>query len=178
MKSSNLSPKNFLIAGLAFVAIMTVTAPYVASADTIGVKSNVFSLDTLKGPLLICVGAPVPGSSGGAGPVSAVCNNLCDLVAQFANIIYFFIAVVIWIVVPALVAVGGIMYMLAGPNPSMVERAKKTLTGAVWGLAIVLCAWVIVYTFANVVGIGGIGGFSTKDVNGNSVGGVVSSCKL
>jgi hypothetical protein len=55
------------------------------------------------------------------------------------------------------------MIMLGGASPEMVGRGKKTITGAVWGIVIVLCAWLIVFTFVSAFGglskyVGGFGG--------------------
>jgi uncharacterized membrane protein len=83
-------------------------------------------------------------------------------VQTILNVIYFAIAFVLWIAVPIDVAVGGIMYMLAGPNPNAVAKAKTILVGAAWGVAIVLCSYVIVSTFVHVLGITGIGGFGSS----------------
>lgn len=148
--------EKLIIVGLALISLATLVAPSIASAYNAGVKSNVFNLDTLRGPLLICSGSNTAGGL-------PMCNDLCDLVAQIANIIYFMIAVIIWIVAPALVAASGIMFMIAGPNPDMIGRARKTLTGVVWGLAITLCAWLLVFTFVHAIGnlsqfVGGFGG--------------------
>jgi hypothetical protein len=153
--------EKLLIAGLAFLSIAAIAAPYVASANRAEIKSNVFDVTILKGPLLICQGNLYLDNKNTVNPNA--CVNLCDFVAQVANIIYFMIALIIWIIAPALVATGGIMYMLAGPNPDMVGRAKKTLTSVAWGLAIVLSAWLIVYTFVGALGnlsskVGGFGG--------------------
>lgn len=145
---------------------MVLALPYVASADNAGVKSNVFNPTILRGPLLICVGAS--GTNG--GNQLPVCNNVCDLVAQIANVIYYAIAVILWIITPIMIAVGGIMIMLGGANSEMIGRGKKTITGAVWSIVIVLCAWLIIATFLAAMGnlsnyIGGFGGTSVCSVS-------------
>jgi uncharacterized membrane protein YgcG len=160
----------YITIGLAIFAtalvLIPVMMPSAAFAASNPIKSNVLdplsSLFALKGPLTVCVGAP-SGNASSTTSSMPICNNLCDLVAQIANVIYFTIAVVIWIIAPILVAVGGVMIMLGGANPGMIETGKKTITGAVWGIVIVLCAWLIVYTFVNAFGglgkyVGGFGG--------------------
>jgi hypothetical protein len=153
--------RNLLIVGLTLFSLAATFAPFLASADHAVLKSNVFSIDTLKGPLLVCIGAqPVGSTSGSELPT---CSSLCDVIAEGAQIIYFVIALIIWAIAPIIVAISGVMYMLAGTNPGMITRAKTMLTGVVWGLAITLCAWVIVYTFVHFLGgfshfIGGFGG--------------------
>lgn len=154
--------KNLLTLGLAMMSlvamIVPVAMPSLAFAAHNSINSQVFNPTILAGPILLCTGAP---SSGGA--ISNTCNNLCDLVAQIAQVIYYMIAVVIWIIAPILIAVGGIMIMLGGTSPEMVGRGKKTITGAIWGIVIVLVAWVVVFTFVSAFGslgkyVGGFGG--------------------
>jgi hypothetical protein len=156
--------QKLLTLGLALVSLamllIPIAMPSLAFAAHNSLKANVFDPAILAGPLLLCTGAP---SSGGGGAISNTCQNLCDLVAQIAQIIYYMIAVVIWIITPILIAVGGIMIMLGGASPEMIGRGKKTITGAVWGIVIVLCAWLIVFTFVSAFGglskyVGGFGG--------------------
>jgi len=159
--------KKTAIATTVFILILA-AAPFIAFADHASINSKVFLPTILNGPLLVCVGSTNNNNTG--GNTLPPCNNVCDLVAQIANIIYFMIGVVIWIVTPVLIATAGIMYMLGGPNPEMVGRAKKTITGAVWGIVIVLCAWLLVSTFVTFLNIKGIGGFglSSCDLSGNT----------
>ncbi len=133
-------------------------APVAALADHTAIKSMVFNPNIIAGPLTVCVGA----TSTNVGKTQLpVCTNLCDFVAQVAQVIYYVIGFVIWIIVPLFAAIGGIMIMLGGASPEMVSRGRGTILGAVWGLVIVLCAWLIVATFVHVIGITGVGGFGT-----------------
>lgn len=135
--------------------------PSLSFADHNSVNSNVFVPSILDGPLVVCTG------TGGGG--FKACSNLCDLIAQIANVIYFMIAVVLWIIAPILLAVGGIMIMLAGTSPEMISRGKKTITGAIWGIVIVLCAWLLVFSVVHAFGnlgkyIGGFTGSGSSDL--------------
>lgn len=162
---------NITLAIISLILILIpVMIPATVFADANPIKSNVIDplspQFALKGPLIVCVGASASNTGGNTLPV---CSNLCDLVAQIANVIYFTIAVVLWIIAPILIAIGGIMIMLGGANPGMIETGKKTITGAVWGIVIVLCAWLIVFTFVNAFGklgqyIGGFGGTGGKGI--------------
>lgn len=152
-----------------FLILTLVLLPCTVFAAANPIKSNVFNPTILAGPLVLCTGTGSPATTIGGVAVPAIpaCSNLCDVVAQIAQVIYYAIAVVIWIITPILVAGGGIMIMLGGASPEMVGRGKKTITGAVWGVGIVLCAWLIVKTFISPVtgiGISGIGGFSSSSV--------------
>lgn len=123
------------------------------------------------GPVVWCTGStlaqpnPTPSPvSGTAGQTPPTCTNLCDLIGTFINAIYLIFSIAIFIIAPILVVVGGIMIMIAGANPGMLETGKKILTGAVVGIVIVLCAYLLVNTFLVILGVTSIGGF-----NGNSL---------
>jgi hypothetical protein len=143
-----------LIVGSGLIALLLtplfMPSAVFAATGPLNLKTDVFNPTILAGPIILCVGASPTNNAGNTS--MPVCNNLCDLVAQIAQVIYYAIAVVIWIVTPVLVAVGGIMIMLGGANPEMVGRGKKTITGAVWGVVIVLVAWLIVFTFISAFG--------------------------
>lgn len=126
------------------------TLPLVASAMTANTTNNVWDPTILKGPLVICTG---DGTGGFA------CQGLCDLIAQVAHVIYFFIAVVIWIITPIMVAWSGISLIMSTGNPEAMKTAKDRTTGVVLGLVIVLCAYLVISIFVRVLGISGIGGF-------------------
>jgi hypothetical protein len=141
------------------LAVILFSAPFFAFAAHNALKTNVFDPTTLDGPILICVGSPTVAGGGITNP----CQNLCDLVAQAANMIYYAIAVVLWIITPIMVTVGGLFIMLGGANPEMIGRGKKMITNTVWSVVIVLCAWLIVFAFVNAFGnlgkfVGGFGG--------------------
>jgi hypothetical protein len=158
---------NFMKTSLATFALLfctiAIALPALASAASNPPNSAIWNPSILKGPLVTCIGASSQTLSGSfVGPLQLpVCENLCDLISTVLNVIYFVIAFVIWIAAPISVAVGGIMYMFAGANPAMVTKAKTILLGVVWGIAIVLCSYVLVSTFVKVLNITGIGGFGT-----------------
>lgn len=71
--------------------------------------------------------------------------TLCDLIKGINRIIKWGTGV---LVVAALVAIvaGGIMYIISAGNSGMMESAKTVIKQALWGVVIVLGAWVIVNT--------------------------------
>jgi hypothetical protein len=122
---------------------------------------DVWSPASIKGPLLTCHGGPVIfDSSGNPQPNPDACQNLCNLVLTIVTDIYVAIAFVIWIILPISFTTGGIMYMLGGANPSLLETAKKTLWGAVIGALIVICSYMLISTFLTFMKITGVGGFN------------------
>ena len=116
------------------------------------------------GPLTWCTGnylsntqqIPVNGQTPPA------CNNLCDLIGAFINVIYFAMSVAIFIITPISLVVGSIMVLISGANPEMLGSGKRVLKGTVIGLVIVLFSYLIVATIVTVLGITGVGGFSTS----------------
>ena len=159
------------------ILLLILASPCFALADSRSPNSNVWNPSILNGPLVVCTGTLTPAITlpdGTVTPYIPPCNSLCDLIAQIANVIYFMIAIILWIVAPVLVTVGGIMIMLAGANPGLIETGKKTVTGVVWGVVIVLCAWLIVKTVVTNFGISGVGGFSTSSSTNT---GILSTCK-
>ena len=147
--------------------LIAVMLPYVVfAAAQSSIHDNVWSINTLKGPLVTCWGAPVTytnNTSGNGFTTSTnpnACHDVCDLVATTANVVYFGIGVVIWIIAPIMFAWSGISLMLSRGNPEAASGAKSRATRTVIGLLIVICAYIIVYTFVHVIGVAtSIGGF-------------------
>jgi hypothetical protein len=109
------------------------------------------------GGLVSCTGNYLTGAGATAG--TTPCTSLCDLINTFINIVYFLMSIAIFIITPIMFIWGGIMIMLAGANPGMLETGKKIFTGTVIGLAIVLCSYLLVSTVIKVLGVTTIGGF-------------------
>jgi hypothetical protein len=138
-------------AKLLFIIIISssVAIPLFASAYT---PPNIWPTG-FWGPLVSCTGNYLASNSG------AQCTSLCNLINTFVNIVYFAISIALFIIAPISIVVGGIMIMFAGANPGMLENGKKVLTGAVIGVVIVLCSYLIVATFLKIFSVTAIGGF-------------------
>jgi hypothetical protein len=150
--------KKVLLLATIFLAIVAVPL-YAAHATSKPANTNIWDPSILKGPLVLCTGSPID-ANGNTNP--SACSDLCDLIATIINIVYFGIGAVLWIVVPISFAIGGFFYLISGASPEMLGKAKKTMLGAVIGLFIVLCSWLILNTFITVLGIAGVGGFGTS----------------
>lgn len=137
------------------VAFAFLSAPYLASACTL---PNVWNPGSVKGPLVTCTG-DIAGKNYNSIKLPP-CKSLTDLSCTVATDIYVAIAFVIWIILPLSFISGGIMYMLGGANPGMLQNAKKTLFSALIGAIIVLVAYALIATFVNFMDISNIGGFS------------------
>jgi hypothetical protein len=134
----------WLLGILVIVAIM----PTLTFAAHSTIKTDVWNPTILAGPLTVC-GAPVTLSNSGSKANSNGCQDLCDFVAQIIQVLYFIIAVGIWIIIPILFAWGGVKIMIARGDPGKASEGRKTLTGAVVGVIIMICAWLIVSIFVH-----------------------------
>jgi Mn2+/Fe2+ NRAMP family transporter len=146
---------------IVIVAALTVAllSPYAAFANSNPIRSNVWNPTILRGPLVTCTGT----GSQDTNPTFPACQSLCDLVSTFANVVYFFIGVVIWIIAPIMIAWSGITFMTSRGNTSRTSEARKMITAVAIGLLIVLCSYLIIFTFVKVLGFAGsVGGFGTN----------------
>ncbi|HEY5221376.1 MAG TPA: hypothetical protein VIJ29_04560 [Candidatus Paceibacterota bacterium] len=112
-----------------------------------------------KGGLISCQGSFLSVQSVNGQTVPPTCSNLCDLINTFINIVYFLMSIAIFVITPIMFVWGGIMIMVSGANPEMLGTGKKILTGAVIGLAIVLCSYLLISTVLKVLNVTAIGGF-------------------
>jgi len=160
------------------VLVLLAILPTLTFAAHNAPNTNVWDPRILGGPLTLCSGFYMGNGTTGGTPAGTYgsysfgaippCQNLCDLVAQIIQVLYYFIAAGIWIFVPVLFAWGGIKMMLARGNPTKASEARKVLTGTLWGVIIMLCAWLIVSTFIHFF-------FSSNFIPGY-LGGVGSVC--
>ncbi len=149
--------KTILATTLGTAAAIFLFLPFFASAASL---PNVWDPTSIKGPLVTCTGSLY--QSDGVTPNPNACKDLCDLVRTVVTDIYVGIAFVIWIILPLMFVVGGIMYMMGGANPNLLTMARSTLKGAVIGAIIVLCAYLLIATFVQFMNISNIGGFSSN----------------
>jgi type IV secretory pathway VirB2 component (pilin) len=77
--------------------------------------------------------------------IAALITRLTQIVTGIAGI-----------VAVAMIVLGGVLYLTSGGSEEQRGKAKKTLTAAIAGLIITICAYAIIYVFANLLG-GGIG---------------------
>jgi hypothetical protein len=84
-----------------------------------------------------------PGQVNGLPP----CQSLCDIFAALQRVIYFIFTILLYVIVPVFVFVGGFKLLISGGNPGKRGEAMKTISSAVIGLVIGLGAFLIVNTF-------------------------------
>ncbi|MEF3691869.1 MAG: hypothetical protein V3574_02300 [Candidatus Moraniibacteriota bacterium] len=71
--------------------------------------------------------------------------TLCDLIVGIQRIIKWGMQILVVVALVAIVG-GAIMYIISAGNSGMMESAKTVIKQALWGVVIVLGAWVIVNT--------------------------------
>lgn len=76
--------------------------------------------------------------------------TLCDLIVGFKKLFDYGITTII-IICLACATFAGVMYIVSSGSESGMESAKSFLKGSLIGLAVVLCAWVIVNTVITVL---------------------------
>lgn len=76
----------------------------------------------------------------------------CDFVAMVKRIIDMIIYLLTPILATAFFIYAGFLMLLSGANPNLFGQAKKIFTQTVYGVVIVLLAWVITNTFIQTFG--------------------------
>ena len=117
---------------LAILAIIFVSTPQVHAQQA--------QLDTFQKPDRTADGTIVDGK--GFVPCSGTDCSPCDLVVMFNTIIKWFMVMVF--ILFAFLAIKSGLKMVTSGNPGSLNDAKKSFVNAFLGLAIMLCAWLIV----------------------------------
>lgn len=118
---------------------------------------KILGIILLVGLMFIFI-TPVLAASGSAegivpcGLTSAYADRctLCDLIAGFKKLFDWGLRTII-IICLACATFAGVMYVVSSGNESTMESAKNFLKASLIGLAVVLCAWVIVNTVITVL---------------------------
>ena len=130
---------------LLLLVIIVVLVPALALANHRAPNTNIWSISILQGPLVVCGG----NYAGGSTANLPLCSNLCDLVAEFIQIVYFIMGVALWIILPISFAIGGIMFLVSRGNSGETSKARAWLTNSIIGLVVMLCAWLILSVFVS-----------------------------
>ncbi|MDB5170444.1 MAG: rane protein [Candidatus Saccharibacteria bacterium] len=125
-----------LVAAVAFMGLVPVAVPAVASAAANGCSTNIAGQ--------IATGANEAAGSGGAinctgGPDSAT-SGITNLARSLVNIF----SIIVGVAAVIMIIYGGFRYITSGGDSGSVGNAKNTLIYAIVGLIIVALAQVIV----------------------------------
>lgn len=101
-------------------------------------------------------------------PTTHRCSSLCDLLATLQNALYLGITIAMFIVAPIFFLVGGFYMIISQGDESKVKKGRKIITSTVWGIVIILTAFIIVNTIFIIIGpkVGG-GKFNWSEIQCN-----------
>lgn len=109
----------------------------------------------------------------GGNPPFVSCSGTtcttCDLFETGQRVIYFGMTMILFVIAPILITAGGIMMVIAGGSEERFSSGKKMATGAVVGILIGLCAFLIVNLAVDALASGMIPGMTRS--------GLTISCK-
>ena len=101
-------------------------------------------------------------------PCAAGTCRFCDLFTLGQNLISFGITLVIIILAPIAIAIGGFLVITAGGSPDRLQKGKQTITFAIIGIIVALASFVVINTFMWAIGVTTIQGVGTQTINGQS----------
>jgi len=85
-------------------------------------------------------------------PCDGAIDTLGEALVIVKNVIMIFILPLVGTLFLIMLIIGGILYITSRGNPQQLEKAKKTLTAAIFGLLIVTLSYTIIVVFARVIG--------------------------
>jgi len=95
----------------------------------------------------------VPCGIGNPDDPGYVACGLCHVFQLTNNIINWVLLVIIPIIAPIFLVIGGIYLLVARGDPGMFTKGKDVLTATVIGLIIVYTAWVLLSTVLTFLGV-------------------------
>jgi hypothetical protein len=108
-------------------------------------------------PLSAHAGVVPCGNSEHPGPCT-----LCHLIVGFWNIIDYGFKIMVFIALTGLV-IAGIMYIVSAGSEELIKTAKTFIKQILGGLAIILCAWLLIFVVMNYFGVKGDLGIQKAD---------------
>ena len=94
------------------------------------------------------VGLPTPNCSAFSGLNCTQTTGFTDTVVKIINIVLG----VVFIIAVAMLVYGAFRYMVAGGNDEAVKTARKTITNALIGIALIILSYVIVSVVVRMIG--------------------------
>jgi hypothetical protein len=107
-------------------------------------------------PILPCSGFYKADLDPNQGTKLPPCTSICDFFKLGQNLLDFAYTLLLFVVVPLSVLVGGVLYMVSGANPKLKAQAKEIMTAAIMGTVVTLCAYAAVNTFFYLLGPSGV----------------------
>lgn len=91
----------------------------------------------------------VPKCTGLGYPGSETFCSICDFLTLLDNLIKFLASLAPFIVM-VFIAWGGLKIIMSGGNMARIGEGRKIISTALWGLAIVIGAWLIISTIFHI----------------------------
>jgi hypothetical protein len=101
--------------------------------------------------VLVALFLPTLASSAGLVPCTNDCN-LCFLMIGFSNIFKWLMGSMLTIVALAGITMAGVLYIISGPFPKILELAKKSLEGAFKGFILAMTCWILINSVMVLIG--------------------------
>ena len=116
-------------------------------------RKTLISFVVLLSPVFLAYSQPV--SAAGLVPCGLGASDpctLCHLFVLIKNILDFGMGIIVTVSLLG-IAIGGVMYVVSAGTPAMMTKAKSVITNVVIGFALMLGAWLLVYTTLTVLAI-------------------------
>ena len=106
------------------------------------------------GPILSCTGEYYSTGTPAVveGSPTETCTSLCDVLKTARNVAYLGITVVFFVLAPVMVLAGGLLILMAGGSPKLLDTGRKTIWSAVVGAIIAFGSFLIISTFLWLIG--------------------------
>jgi hypothetical protein len=79
--------------------------------------------------------------------------TLCNLFQLVNNLVNWMLLVIIPVIAPIFLVIGGIYLLIARGDPAMFKKGKDVLTATIIGLIIIYTAWVLLSTVLTFLGV-------------------------
>lgn len=111
------------------------------------------------GPVMSCNTKPISQNTGMTsvqqtklGRFADPCSSLCDFVSTAQRAIYLGMTVALFVLAPILFLIGAFLMIISRGNEKRLETGKGIFVNTIWGIVIVLSAFVIVNTIFVILG--------------------------
>lgn len=102
------------------------------------------------GPLVSCTGS----ASSSEKNTLPVCTTFCDMVKTAQYVLYFAMTILFFLIVPILIAFGGLLMLISGGSEERFQSGRKYATSGLIALLIGMGAFLIISTFLWGIGNG------------------------
>jgi hypothetical protein len=160
---------------LTFVALFLVSIPFFASAES-SFDAACMVKGGCWGPLITCTGdytgvvthtaqVPDPANPGQTKPIGT-CTSVCDLAVLLNTWIFFAYTIIVYVLLPLGVAIGGFIWLTSAGNEERVSMARGIFGTTFKGLAIASVVVLVVGFVISSIGIGASNDSATKGGSG------------